>query len=98
MADLILVRSMGPQPPDSFRFLTPVGRRLLVVSIMFAGATLLLLHWLGIDPPPRAFGTGRQPFYSVAIGLGCGIGTFAIGWWFLKRRGINVIDDDDAQT
>ena len=89
---------MGPQAPDPFRFLTPVGRRLLVVSAVLAGVTFLFLHWLGIDPPPRPFGTGRQPLYSLAIALGCGIGSFAVGWWLLKLRGINVIDDDDKQT
>jgi hypothetical protein len=89
---------MGPQPPEQFRFLTPVGRRLLVVSAVVAGATFLFLRWLSIDPPPRPFGTGRQPLYSLAIAFGCGIGSFAVGWWFLKRRRGNVIDDDDEQT
>jgi hypothetical protein len=89
---------MGPQPPDSFWFLTPVGRRLLVISAVLAGVSFLFLHWLGIDPPPRPLGSGRQPLYSLAIAFGCGLGSFAVGWWFLKLRGINVIDDDDEPT
>jgi hypothetical protein len=89
---------MGPQPPDQFRFLTPVGRRLFVVSLALAGMMLLFLHWLGIDPPPRPFGTGRQPLYSLPVALACGGASFAAGWWLLKRRGINVIDDDDEET
>jgi hypothetical protein len=89
---------MGPQPPDPFGFLTPVGRRLFVLSVVIAGVTILVLHWMGIDPPPRPFGTGRQPSYSAGIGLALGVGSFALGWWVLKRRGIVVLDDDDEQT
>jgi hypothetical protein len=101
VAYLFLVRSMarmGPQPPDSFRFLTPIGRRLFVFSAVLAAAAFLSLHWLGIDPQPRSFGTGRQPLYSLGIGLGFGIGSFAIGGWLLKRRGISIIDDEDERT
>ena len=89
---------MGPRPPYQFRVLTPVGRRLLVVSAVVAGATFLFLRWLGIDPPPRPFGMGRQPLYSLAIAFGFGIGSYAVGWWFLKLRRGNVMDDDDAKT
>jgi hypothetical protein len=62
---------------------------------VFAAAVFLLLHSLDIDPPPQPLGTGRQPLYSLAIGLGFGIGSFVVGAWFLKRRGINVIHDSD---
>ena len=89
---------MGPQEPDSFRLLTPVGRRLLVVSAVVAVATFLVLHSLGIDPPPRPLGTGRQPLYSLGIGFGLGVGTFMVGRWLLKRRGIYATDDYDEKT
>ena len=81
--------------PDPFRSLTPAGRLLFVVSAVFAAAVFLLLHSLDIDPPPRPLGTGRQPLYSLAIGVGFGIGSFMVGGWLLKRRGINVIYDSD---
>jgi hypothetical protein len=86
---------MGPQEPDPFRSLTPVGRRLLVVSAVLAAVTFFLLHSLDIDPPPQPLGTGRQPFYSLGIGVGFGIGSFVFGGWLLRRRGINVIDDSE---
>jgi hypothetical protein len=89
---------MGPQPPDQFRFLTAVGRRLFVISAVLAGVTVLLLHSLGIDPPLRPFRTGRSSLNSLALALALGIGSLAVGWWLLKRRGINVIENDDEQT
>ena len=89
---------MGPQPPDSFRLLSPAGRRLFVFGAVLTCAAFLVLHALGIDPPPRPFGTGRQPLYSLGIGFALGIGSFAIGSWFLKRRRINVLDHGDEQT
>lgn len=89
---------MGPQPPDQFRFLIAVGRRLLVVSALLAASAFLLLHWLGIDPPGPPFSTGRRPLYSLALALALGIGSFASGWWLLKRRGMNIIDGDHEQT
>lgn len=89
---------IGPQPPDSFRFFTPTGRRLLVFSAVLTCAAFLVLHALGVDPPPRPFGTGRQPLYSLAIGFALGIGSFAFGGWLLKRRGVNVLDNDDEKT
>ena len=98
---LCLVRSMsriGAQPPDSFRFLTPTGRRLLVFSAVLTCAAVLVLHTFGVDAPPTPFGTGRQPLYSLAIGFAVGISSFAIGGWLLKRRGLNVLDKDDEKT
>jgi len=41
---------------------------------------------------------GRQPLYSLAIAFGFGIGSYAVGWWCLKLRRGNVMDDDDAKT
>ncbi len=89
---------MGPQEPDPFRFLTPIGRRLFVVSAVVAVATFFVLHSLGVDPPPQPLGTGRQPLYSLGIGFGLGIGVFVFGRWLLMRRGVNAIDDDDEKT
>jgi hypothetical protein len=89
---------MGPQPRDSFRFFTSAGRRLFVFSAVLAGVACLFLRWLGSDPPQRPFGTGLAPLYSLGIGFGVGIGSFAVGGWFLKRRGINVLDDHDEET
>jgi hypothetical protein len=89
---------MGPQEPDRFRSLTPAGRRLFVASVVLAAVTFFLLHSLDVDPPPQPLGTGRQPLYSLGIGVAFGIGTFLIGGWFLRRRGSSVIDDSDEQT
>jgi len=86
---------MGPQEPDPFRFLTPMGRRLFVVSAVVAAATFFVLHSLDIDPSPQPLGTGRQPLYSLGIAFGLGIGIFVVGRWFLKRRGIDAVDDDN---
>ena len=89
---------MGPQEPDSFRFLTPLGRRLFVVSAVIAAITFFVLHSLGIDPPPQPLGTGRQPLYSLGIAFGLGIGVFVAGRWLFKRRGIDAIEADDEKT
>ena len=96
--DLVLVRSMGPQEPDPFRFLTPVGRRLFVFSAVVTGLAFLFFHWLGIDPPSTPFGSGRQRLYSLGLAIALGIVSFAIGWSILKRRGISALDDDEDQT
>jgi hypothetical protein len=89
---------MGPQEPDPFRFLTPIGRRLLLFSAVLAGATFIVLHALGIDPPPLPFGTGPTPIYSLGIAFMLGMGSFVIGNWLLKRRGRKAIDDEDEPT
>ena len=89
---------MGPQEPDPFRFLTPIGRRLFVVSALVAAAAFIVLHSLGVDPPPQPLGTGRQPLYSLGIGVGLGISVFVFGRWILMRRGGDAIHDDDEKT
>jgi hypothetical protein len=89
---------MGPQEPDPFRFLTPIGRRLFVFSAVLAGATFVLLHSLGIDPPPVPLGSGRQPLYSLPVAFVVGLGSFAVGQWFLRRRGRSAIDNEDKPT
>jgi hypothetical protein len=89
---------MGPQEADPFRFLTPIGRRLFVVSAVVAVATFFILHSLGVDPPPRPLGTGRQPLYSLAIGAGLGISVFVCERWFFLRRGVDAIGNDDEKT
>jgi hypothetical protein len=85
---------MGPQEPDPFRWLTTIGRQVLVGSVALATVTFLLLYFLGIDPPPQPFGTGRQALYSLGVGVGVGIGSFVISGWLLRRRGINLLDQD----
>ena len=89
---------IGPQEPDSFRFLTPVGRRLFIVSAVIAAFTFFVLHSLGIDALLEPLGTGRQPLYSLGIAFGLGIGVFVVGRWLLKRPRIDAVDDDDEKT
>ena len=89
---------IGPQEPDSFRFLTPVGRRLFIVSAVIAAFTFFVLHSLGIDALLEPLGTGGQPLYSLGIAFGLGIGVFVVGRWLLKRPRIDAVDDDDEKT
>jgi hypothetical protein len=77
------------------RSLTHQGKLLLVGSAVVAGGAFVLFRSLGVDPPLQPFGSGRQPLYSLTIGLVFGLVSFAIGAWLLKQRGINVIQSRD---